>query len=80
MYYKSYLIRPTKTPSSLQHSPGLPTATMPISRTELEGSIRSAIPITHLEIIDQSNGCGENYAVFVVSAVSTLIICVMKRI
>ncbi|OSX56707.1 hypothetical protein POSPLADRAFT_1121741, partial [Postia placenta MAD-698-R-SB12] len=41
---------------------------MPISRTELEGSIRSAIPITHLEIIDQSNGCGENYAVFVVSA------------
>ncbi|PCH42984.1 bola-like protein [Wolfiporia cocos MD-104 SS10] len=41
---------------------------MPISSTELEGAIRSAIPITHLEIIDQSSGCGENYAVFVVSA------------
>ncbi|KAI0920371.1 hypothetical protein AcW1_002132 [Taiwanofungus camphoratus] len=40
---------------------------MPISRTDLENAIRSAIPITHLDIIDQSSGCGENYAVFVVS-------------
>ncbi|KAH9837812.1 bola protein [Rhodofomes roseus] len=40
---------------------------MPISRDHLEGAIRSAIPIIHLDIIDQSNGCGENYAVFVVS-------------
>ncbi|TFY63907.1 hypothetical protein EVJ58_g2965 [Rhodofomes roseus] len=43
---------------------------MPISRDHLEGAIRSAIPIIHLDIIDQSNGCGENYAVFVVSPVS----------
>ncbi|EPS95508.1 hypothetical protein FOMPIDRAFT_1054139 [Fomitopsis schrenkii] len=40
---------------------------MPISRDHLEGAIRSAMPIIHLDIIDQSNGCGENYAVFVVS-------------
>ncbi|KZT69439.1 bola-like protein [Daedalea quercina L-15889] len=40
---------------------------MPISRDHLESAIRSAIPIIHLDIIDQSNGCGENYAVFVVS-------------
>lgn len=43
---------------------------MPISRDHLEGAIRSAMPIIHLDIIDQSNGCGENYAVFVVSSVS----------
>ncbi|KAI0710369.1 bola-like protein [Fomitopsis betulina] len=41
---------------------------MPISRDHLEGAIRSAMPIIHLDIIDQSNGCGENYAVFVVSS------------
>ncbi|CCM00972.1 uncharacterized protein FIBRA_03020 [Fibroporia radiculosa] len=41
---------------------------MPISILDLESAIRSAIPIIHLEIIDQSNGCGENYAVFVVSS------------
>ncbi|KZT05277.1 bola-like protein [Laetiporus sulphureus 93-53] len=40
---------------------------MPISQVELENAIRAAIPIIHLEIHDQSNGCGENYAVFVVS-------------
>ncbi|KAH8101277.1 bola protein [Cristinia sonorae] len=40
---------------------------MPISQGDLEASIRNVIPITHLEIIDQSSGCGENYAIFVVS-------------
>ncbi|KAH9915327.1 bola protein [Fomitopsis serialis] len=40
---------------------------MPISRDNLESAIRGALPIIHLDIIDQSNGCGENYAVFVVS-------------
>ncbi|KAI0351680.1 bola-like protein [Trametes cingulata] len=40
---------------------------MPISAADLENAIRAAMPITHLEIEDTSNGCGENYAVFVVS-------------
>ncbi|KIP09404.1 hypothetical protein PHLGIDRAFT_116355 [Phlebiopsis gigantea 11061_1 CR5-6] len=38
-----------------------------IATAELESAIRSSIPVLHLEIIDQSNGCGENYAVLVVS-------------
>ena len=41
-----------------------------ISSAELEATIRDAIPVSHLEIIDTSNGCGENYAVVVVSEVS----------
>ncbi|KAI0651350.1 bola-like protein [Trametes meyenii] len=40
---------------------------MPISAVDLENAIRGAMPVTHLEIEDTSNGCGENYAVFVVS-------------
>ncbi|KAI0744819.1 bola-like protein [Earliella scabrosa] len=40
---------------------------MPISATDLEAAIRAAMPVIHLEIEDTSNGCGENYAVFVVS-------------
>ena len=43
---------------------------MPISAADLENAIRAAIPVTHLEIEDTSNGCGENYEVFVVSPVS----------
>ena len=43
-----------------------------ISQVDLESAVRNAIPVTHLEIIDQSNGCGENYAVVVVSEVRTL--------
>lgn len=42
---------------------------MPISAATLESAIRAAMPVTHLEIEDTSNGCGENYAVFVVSEV-----------
>ncbi|RPD60838.1 bola-like protein [Lentinus tigrinus ALCF2SS1-7] len=38
-----------------------------ISAADLEAAIRAAIPVIHLEIEDTSNGCGENYAVFVVS-------------
>lgn len=41
-----------------------------IATAELESAIRSAIPVSHLEIIDQSSGCGENYAILVVSDVS----------
>ncbi|KAI0370921.1 bola-like protein [Pilatotrama ljubarskyi] len=40
---------------------------MPISAADLEKAIRAAMPVTYLEIEDTSNGCGENYAVFVVS-------------
>jgi len=40
---------------------------MPVKLDELEASLRSALNIQHLEIIDMSNGCGENYAVIIVS-------------
>lgn len=40
-----------------------------IATSELESAIRTAIPVAHLDIIDESNGCGENYAVLVVSDV-----------
>lgn len=43
-----------------------------ISTTDLENAIRNAIAVSHLEIIDQSNGCGENYAILVVSEVRVL--------
>jgi stress-induced morphogen len=40
---------------------------MPVNLEDLENCIRDALPITHLEIEDQSNGCGENYAILLVS-------------
>ncbi|KAF8584442.1 bola-like protein [Ramaria rubella] len=40
---------------------------MPVSLQELEQALRDAIPISHLDIIDQSSGCGESYAVLIVS-------------
>lgn len=40
-----------------------------IAQADLENAIRSAMPISHLEIYDQSNGCGENYAILIVSEV-----------
>ncbi|KZT24931.1 bola-like protein [Neolentinus lepideus HHB14362 ss-1] len=40
---------------------------MAVDTVELETTLRTSIPISHLEIIDQSNGCGENYAILVVS-------------
>lgn len=54
--------------SSLSSSPKLSLLSM-ISVDALEAAVRTAIPVAHLEIIDQSNGCGENYAVLVVSEV-----------
>lgn len=42
---------------------------MGISAVDLESAIKAAMPVMHLEIEDTSNGCGENYAVFVVSEV-----------
>jgi hypothetical protein len=43
---------------------------MPIDLADLETAIRNAIPVVHLEIEDQSSGCGQNYAIILVSEVS----------
>ncbi|KAG7447387.1 bola-like protein [Guyanagaster necrorhizus] len=40
---------------------------MPVNTTDLENAIRNAIPVTFLDIEDQSSGCGENYAIILVS-------------
>ncbi|GLB44651.1 putative BolA IbaG family protein [Lyophyllum shimeji] len=40
---------------------------MPLSIDDLERAIRNACPVTHLEITDQSSGCGESYAIVLVS-------------
>ncbi|KIJ60472.1 hypothetical protein HYDPIDRAFT_98755 [Hydnomerulius pinastri MD-312] len=42
---------------------------MPIQIADLELAVRNAFPVTHLEIEDQSSGCGESYAIFLVSEV-----------
>ncbi|KAJ7334046.1 bola protein [Mycena albidolilacea] len=40
---------------------------MPIDTVNLEAAIRKSLNCTHIEIEDQSNGCGENYAILLVS-------------
>lgn len=42
---------------------------MPVSLETLESAIRTALPVQHLQIEDQSSGCGENYAITLVSEV-----------
>jgi stress-induced morphogen len=42
---------------------------MPVNLEELEKAIRTALPVHHLEIEDRSSGCGENYAIVLVSEV-----------
>lgn len=42
---------------------------MAVDTHVLEDIIRGAIPVAHLEIEDQSSGCGENYAIILVSEV-----------
>ncbi|KIY45042.1 bola-like protein [Fistulina hepatica ATCC 64428] len=42
---------------------------MAIDTIQLEAIIRSALPVAHLEIEDQSSGCGESYAIVLVSEV-----------
>ena len=42
---------------------------MGVDLDQLEKAVRDAFPVDHLEIEDQSNGCGENYAIVVVSCV-----------
>ncbi|KAK0447896.1 bola-like protein [Desarmillaria tabescens] len=40
---------------------------MPVNTKDLENAIRNAISVTYLKIEDQSSGCGENYAIILVS-------------
>ncbi|KAH9993058.1 bola protein [Russula vinacea] len=40
---------------------------MPVTREELEAAIRAAIQVTHVNVEDNSGGCGEKYSVLIVS-------------
>ncbi|KAF8735327.1 hypothetical protein AX14_002258 [Amanita brunnescens Koide BX004] len=40
-----------------------------MNAADLETAIRNSIPVSHLEVQDQSSGCGESYAVVIVSEV-----------
>ncbi|KAG1744371.1 bola protein [Suillus lakei] len=42
---------------------------MPVTVEDLERAIRAAFPVSHLDIEDQSSGCGSSYAIFLVSEV-----------
>lgn len=42
---------------------------MPVSAATLETAIKRAIPVSHLEIRDDSDGCGDKYTVLIVSEV-----------
>ena len=43
---------------------------MPVTREELEAAIRETIQVTHVEVEDNSSGCGENFSVLIVSKVN----------
>ncbi|KAH9993063.1 bola-like protein [Russula vinacea] len=40
---------------------------MPVTREELEAAIRAAMKVTHVNVEDNSGGCGEKYFVLIVS-------------
>ncbi|ETW79954.1 hypothetical protein HETIRDRAFT_322563 [Heterobasidion irregulare TC 32-1] len=40
---------------------------MPVTTEALDAKLRAALPVAHLEIVDESSGCGENYNVLIVS-------------
>lgn len=40
---------------------------MPVSQEDLEATLRGALNVAYLEILDTSSGCGENYSVTIVS-------------
>jgi hypothetical protein len=42
---------------------------MAIDLAALESAIRNAVPVAHLDIEDMSSGCGESYAITLVSEV-----------
>ena len=43
---------------------------MPVTAEELTNTLKAGLPLTHLEIVDDSDGCGEKYSVLIVSEVS----------
>lgn len=43
--------------------------TMPVTREELEATIRANIQVMHVEVEDNSGGCGEKFSVLIVSKV-----------
>lgn len=47
----------------------LPSTTMPVTAEELEAAIRKAIQVEHVEVEDNSGGCGEKFSVLIVSKV-----------
>lgn len=42
---------------------------MPSSAEAIETTLREAISVSHLEVRDDSSGCGEKFAVLIVSEV-----------
>ncbi|KAH9057599.1 bola-like protein [Lactarius vividus] len=40
---------------------------MPVTPDELKAAICAAIQVTHVEVEDNSSGCGENFSVLIVS-------------
>ena len=52
--------------SHMHHST---STTMTVTQEELEAAIRAEIPVTHVEVEDNSGGCGEKYSVLIVSEV-----------
>lgn len=42
---------------------------MPVTREELEATIRAKIQVMHVEVEDNSSGCGEKFTVLIVSKV-----------
>ncbi|TEB24549.1 bola-like protein [Coprinellus micaceus] len=42
---------------------------MPISAVSLENAIKNALPVVHLEIQDESDGCGDKFSVVIVSEI-----------
>jgi len=40
---------------------------MPIAPDDLKAAVRAAIQVTHMEVEDNSSGCGDNYSVLIVS-------------
>ena len=45
---------------------------MPIDLKVLDEAIRVALPVSHLDIEDQSKGCGDSYAIVIVSEVASV--------
>ena len=45
---------------------------MPIDLKILDEAIRVALPVSHLDIEDQSKGCGDSYAIVIVSEVASV--------